>query len=253
MAISSTWATMLPRVKFKHLMLRSTVHQHLLHQIQGILNFWAKLSMSSWQATWQVPHTFLVVWTGWQMIQVWSGGNLYSMGLLMGSHDWLQAYKPVIITEQGQCFHYLKTWSAYIHGMLSHMQEDHGIENGMVTPWMEAFRGILHGSYIWGQWVAYLLLICRWLTRLLNQECSQHPHWMAVPQSDKWLQCEVEAVFFKALSFTRAWIVTLMLTSGSSITYSSMSSTRMPLNMPKPGIITPSPYVVNAVEIWGLW
>ena len=38
-----------------------------------------------------------------------------------------------------------------IHGVPSCMQGDHGVENGIVAQWMEAFRGILCGSYIWGQ------------------------------------------------------------------------------------------------------
>ena len=57
---------------------------------------------------------------------------------------------------------------------------------------------------------------------------------------------------FRTLNFTRAWIATPMLTSGSSIIYSSMPSTRMPLNGPRPGIITPSPYVVNANVAQGI-
>ena len=55
-----------------------------------------------------------------------------------------------------------------VHGILSCMRGDHGVENGMVARWMEAFRGFLHGSYIWGWSTVHYLLIFGQLTSVLG-------------------------------------------------------------------------------------
>ena len=38
-----------------------------------------------------------------------------------------------------------------MHGIPSHVRSDHGVENSVVAQFMEAVKGYLQGSYIWGQ------------------------------------------------------------------------------------------------------
>jgi hypothetical protein len=38
-----------------------------------------------------------------------------------------------------------------VHGISSRVHGDHGVENGVVAQFIEAVKGYLRGSYIWGQ------------------------------------------------------------------------------------------------------
>jgi transposase InsO family protein len=41
--------------------------------------------------------------------------------------------------------------AAAVYGVPSRLRGDHGTENLMVAAWIEDFRGMLRGSYIWGR------------------------------------------------------------------------------------------------------
>lgn len=153
MAISSTWVTVFPGVEFKRLMLGSMVHQHLrlvhVESSTGCTQFLGQILYVTMTVNMASPPHFLGCMDG-----LTNDSGLIRWKFVF--HGFIDGFSRLVTGIRASNNNRAETvFSLFqdmisIHGVPSRMRGDHGVENGIVARWMEAFRGILRGSYIWG-------------------------------------------------------------------------------------------------------
>jgi len=72
-------------------------------------------------------------------------------------HGFIDGYSHLITGLQtsnnnwGETVLALFHWAASVYGVLSQIRGDHGVENILLTAWIEEHWGLQWGSYIWGK------------------------------------------------------------------------------------------------------